>query len=224
MTEWLPFLLSFKLAVSVTVILLLISLPMAWWLYRTNLRIKPVIEAIVSLPLVLPPSVLGFYFLMAFGPSHGIGLFLQEKLNISLLFSFSGLVAASVVYSLPFMVHPLQSGFAALPKSLTDASRTLGKSNIQTFFFVVLPNVKRAVITGAVLTFAHTVGEFGVVLMIGGNIPEKTRVVSIAIYDEAEAMNLAAANKYALILTVLSFVILLLVYITNHRQTTRTII
>ena len=215
MIDWGPLILTFKLALVVTLILLVISIPLARWLAFSKTRSKPVIEALVSMPLVLPPTVLGFYLLMAFSPSNAFGSWLDEWLGLRFVFSFEGLVIASVIYSLPFMVHPIQSGFAHLPPSLADAAYVLGKSKRTTLFKVLLPNIKPALLTGIVLAFAHTIGEFGVVLMIGGNIPGETHVASIAIYDEVEALNYGAANTYSLILFAITFIILLSVYLIN---------
>jgi len=210
-------LLSFRLSFLTTVILFVAGVPLAYWLAYARFRAKPIIESLVSLPLVLPPSVLGFYLLLAFSPSNAFGAFLDTYLNLRLIFSFEGLVVASVIYSLPFMVHPIQAGFRNLPASLKEASYTLGISPFRTLMKVLLPNIKPALLSGIVLTFAHTVGEFGVVLMIGGNIPGVTRVASIAIYDEVESMQYAMANSYALLLVGISFLILLLLYWINRR-------
>lgn len=215
MTTWQPLLLTFELAALTTAILLLLGIPLASWLSQTQSRLKPVVETLVSMPLVLPPTVLGFYFLLAFSPGNAFGTWLNEWLGIRLVFSFSGLIVASVLYSLPFMVHPLQSGLSGLSDSLREASYTMGKSKFTTLVQVLLPNIKPAILTGVVLSFAHTVGEFGVVLMIGGNIPGVTRVASIAIYDEVEALNYSAANFYSLVLFGITFSILLLVYLVN---------
>ncbi len=215
MMAWGPIILTAKLALVTTIILLVISVPLAYWLAYSKSRIKPVVETLVSMPLVLPPTVLGFYLLIAFSPGNALGSWLQDWLGIRLIFSFSGLVLGSVIYSLPFMVNPIQSGLASLPTSLTEASYILGKSKIKTLFSVLLPNIKPSLLTGIVLAFAHTVGEFGVVLMIGGNIPEKTKVVSIAIYDEVEALNYDNANTYSLILFITTFLVLLSVYLIN---------
>jgi len=217
MIDLTPFWITFKLAVVTTAILFVISVPLARWLAGTRNRFKSLVEAAVSMPLVLPPSVLGFYFLMAFGPSHGIGGFLDRYFDVRLVFSFPGLVLASVIYSLPFMVHPIQSGFAGLSANLAEASYSLGRGKWDTLTKVLLPNIKPSLLTGTVLTFAHTIGEFGVVLMIGGNIPGKTNVLSIAIYDEVEVMNYHNANIYALTLFAVTFAILLTVYFINHR-------
>jgi len=212
-----PLWLTLKLAFVTTSILLVISIPLAWWLAYKKNNFKTVIEAVVSMPLVLPPSVIGFYLLLAFGPSHAFGKMLQDYFDVRLAFSFPGLVIASVIYSLPFMVHPVHSGFIALSPNLREASYSLGKTKWQTLFYVLLPNIKSSLLSGIVLTFAHTIGEFGVVLMIGGNIPGQTKVASIAIYDEVETMNYAAANTYALILFVTAFIILVTLYRVNRR-------
>jgi len=203
MTDWQPLWLSFRLAFITTVLLLVISIPLAYWLAYSRWRGKAVIEALISLPMVLPPTVLGFYLLIALSPSH-------------LVFTFTGLVIASLFYSLPFMVNPLLSGFKSLPPALREASYTLGKSGWTTLIKVLLPNIRPSLLTGIVLSFAHTIGEFGVVLMIGGNIPGQTRVASLAIYDEMQSMNYAAAGRYALVLFALSFSILLIVHLVNH--------
>ncbi|MFM1877443.1 MAG: hypothetical protein RLZZ241_309 [Bacteroidota bacterium] len=213
--SWEPLLLTLKLAVLTTIVLFVLSLPLAYWLAYSQARLKPVVEALVSMPLVLPPTVIGFYFLIAFSPGNAFGEWLNEWFGIQLVFSFSGLVVASLIYSLPFMVHPLQSGFAGLPESLREAASLMGKSPFQILTRVLLPNIKPALLTGLVLAFAHTIGEFGVVLMIGGSIPGQTRVASIAIYDQVEAMNYGAANLYSGILFAVSFVILLSVYVIN---------
>ena len=215
MIDWQPLLLTLKLALVSTTVLLVVAIPFAWWLAYSKKRIKLVIETLVSMPLVLPPTVLGFYLLVAFSPNNSFGAWLQDVLGLQLLFSFEGLVVASVIYSLPFMVHPIQSGLTNLPTSLRDAAYVMGKSPLTTLLKVLLPNIKPALLTGIVLTFAHTVGEFGVVLMIGGNMPGKTKVASIAIYDEVEALNYGAANIYSLILFAVTFAILLAVYLVN---------
>jgi molybdate transport system permease protein len=167
------------------------------------------------MPLVLPPTVLGFYLLLAFSPDSQLGLLLENWFGLSLAFSFQGLVIASVIYSLPFMVHPVQSGLSSLPQSMRDASRVMDKSYFSTLLRVELPNIKPSLLTGVVLSFAHTVGEFGVVLMIGGSIPDRTRVASIAIYDEVEALNYHSAHQYSLVLLALAFLVLLTVYLVN---------
>ena len=211
MIDWEPLILTFKLAFITTVLLLAISIPLAYWLAYTKSKLKPICETIVSMPLVLPPTVIGFYLLIAFSPANSFG----SWLGLKLVFSFEGLLVASIIYSLPFMVHPIQAGFTNLSSSLKDMSYVLGKSSTTTLFKVLLPNIKSSLLTGIVLAFAHTIGEFGVVLMIGGNIPGKTKVASIAIYDEVESLNYAAANTYSLILVALTFSILLAVYLIN---------
>lgn len=217
--EWGPIILTFKLASITTIILFFIALPIAYWISGTKSRLKPIVETIVSMPLVLPPTVLGFYLLIAFSPNNAVGNFLAENFNLQIAFSFPGLVFASVIYSLPFIVHPIQSGLSSLPDSLKDSAYVLGKSKFQTLTRVLLPNIKKALISGIVLAFAHTIGEFGVVLMIGGNIPDKTRVASIAIYDEVESLDYAAANQYSIILFIICFAILLTVYLINGSKT-----
>ncbi len=207
--------LTFELAAITTLILLCIGIPLGYYLSQTKSKLKPVLEAVVSMPLVLPPSVLGFYLLLAFSPKNSFGAWLDRTFDLRLVFSFEGLVVASIIFSLPFMVHPIQSGFSALSRSLQEASYILGKSRLQTIFRVLLPNMKPSLLTGMVITFAHTVGEFGVVLMIGGNIEGETKVASIAIYDEVEALNYSLANQYALTLFIISFAILLFVYAIN---------
>jgi molybdate transport system permease protein len=216
MIDWEPIWLSLRLSFVTTTILLLIALPLACWLAYTRFRAKALVETLISLPLVLPPSVLGFYLLIAFSPSHSFGRFLDHYLGLRLVFSFPGLVIASLLYSLPFMVNPILAGMKSLPPSLREASYTLGKSGFTTLLKVILPNIRPSLLTGIVLSFAHTIGEFGVVLMIGGNIPGQTRVASLAIYDEVQSMNYPAANTYALLLFAFSFTILLSVYIVNH--------
>lgn len=212
---WNPIILTFQLALITTVILLVVSIPLAYWLAFTKVRIKPVIETLVSMPLVLPPTVLGFYLLVAFSPSNAFGRWLNDTFHLKLVFSFEGLILASVIYSLPFMAHPIQSGLTNLPASYREVAYSLGRSKFTTLFKILLPNIKPSILTGVVLSFAHTIGEFGVVLMIGGNIPDKTRVASIAIYDEVESLNYGIANAYSLILFTVAFVILLSVYLIN---------
>ena len=212
---WDPLILTLKLAVVTTVMLFLIGVPLAYWLSQMKSKWKPFFEALISMPLVLPPTVIGFYLLVALSPSNGLGAWLESTLGFKLLFSFSGLVIGSIIYSLPFMVNPIQSGLSNVPTNLIESSYLLGKNSWQTLWHVLIPNIKPSLLTGVVLSFAHTIGEFGVVLMIGGNIPGKTRVASIAIYDEVEALNYATANKYALILFLFAFAILLLVYSIN---------
>jgi molybdate transport system permease protein len=217
-TFWETMGLTLLLAATTTALLLLIGVPLAYFLAFTRWRVKPVLETLVSMPLVLPPTVIGFYMLLAFSQESPIGAFLLAYFDILLVFTFGGLVLGSILYSLPFMVQPLQSGFEHLPPNLAEASYTLGKSRWETLLRVLLPNIKPALLSGLVLSFAHTVGEFGVVLMIGGNIPGVTRVASIAIYDEVEALRYDNAREYAIALVGFSFLILLLVYVQNRRQ------
>lgn len=207
--------LTLKLATVVTFILLLIGTPIAWWLARTGSRWRGAAGALVALPIVLPPTVIGFYLLLAMGPNGLIGQ-LTQSLGIGLLpFTFAGLVIASVFYSLPFVVQPLQNAFESIPERVLETAATLRASRLDTFFSVVLPLSKRGFISAAVLGFAHTVGEFGLVLMIGGNIPEQTRVVSVQIYDHVEAMEYAAAHGLSAGMLAFSFAVLLLLYTFN---------
>ena len=222
MVELEPFILTFELAAVTTVLLFLISVPLAYWLTYSRYKVKYVVEALVSLPLILPPSVLGFYLLLAFSPQNAFGKFLESYFDVRLVFTFEGLVVGSVIYSLPFMVQPIHNGLKLLPQSLVEASYTLGKGRVETLLRILLPNIRTSLITAAVLSFAHTVGEFGVVLMVGGNIPRETRVVSIALYDEVEAMNYASANLYAVTLLFFAFLILLVVYLVNFRARVNT--
>ncbi|MBN1927766.1 MAG: molybdate ABC transporter permease subunit [Prolixibacteraceae bacterium] len=208
---------TLQLAVFTTLILFLFGMPLAYWLAYTRIRLKPVIEAIVSMPMVLPPSVIGYYMLLIYSPRNWFGAWLVNNLGIRLAFTFEGILIASVLFSLPFMVHPLHSGLRSLPDSLREASYTLGKSKIETFFRVLVPNIKPSVITALALTFAHSVGEFGVVLMVGGNMKGETRVASIAIYDEVQALNFETANQYAFILFTTSFILLTTIYSVNKK-------
>ena len=214
--DFTPFYISFKLAFITTFILFFLALPLAWWLSQSKSKFKPYIEALTALPLVLPPSVLGFYLLIAFSKDSIIGSFLS-KFNIELLFSFSGLVVASVIYSFPFMLQPLQSGFESLKKSMIEASYIAGKGEFITLFRVALPNIKPSLLTALIVTFAHTIGEFGVVLMVGGSIPGKTKVASVAIYEMVEIMDYKSAHIYSAIMLIISFLVLLSVYIINQR-------
>ena len=215
--DWAPLWLTMRLALCTTALLLLFGVPFSYWLATTRTRWKPVLETLVGMPLVLPPSVLGFYLLLAFSPQHAFGRWMERTVHLSLVFRFAGLVLGSLIFSLPFMVQPLQAGFQNLPPSLLEASRTLGKSDAVSLFRVLLPNIKPALLTGIVLSFAHAIGEFGVVLMIGGNIPGVTRVASLAIYDEVESLHYAEANAYAAVLFCISFAILLTVHLAKRR-------
>jgi molybdate transport system permease protein len=214
-----PLLLSLKLSSVTTLLLLVLGVPFTYWLVFTRFRWKFLVESMVALPLVLPPTVLGFYLLIAIGGNSFIGQWYESVFNKPLAFSFQGLVFGSFFYSLPFAVQPIQTAFASVDKKLLEASWSLGRSNVYTFFRVILPLSRHGIITGCVLSFAHTLGEFGVILMIGGNIPGVTRVASVAIYDEVQSLNYGSANMYAAILLSFSFVILALVYFLNRRFT-----
>jgi molybdate transport system permease protein len=211
---------TLKLALTTTAILIVIGLPIAYFLAYSRFKLKPLIEALVSMPLVLPPTVIGYYFLVAYSPKYWFGHWLSETLSIKLAFSFTGVLIASVLFGLPFMVQPLQNGLRSLPDNLRDAAYTLGKSKKTTFFKVLLPNIKPSVITAVALTFAHCIGEFGIVIMVGGSMPGKTKVASIAIYDEVQAMNFDVANKYAFVLFAASFVMLTIIYSVNKKHDT----
>jgi len=210
-------LVTIKLASVTTTILILIGTPIAWWLSQTRFKFKAVIEAIIALPLILPPTVLGFYLLMTMGANGPVGNFLESLGGKSIAFTFTGLVVGSVIYSLPFVVQPLQNSFSSIGKQTMEVAATLGASKVDRFFTVAVPLARSGFITATVLGFAHTVGEFGVVLMIGGNIPGETGVLSIAIYDHVEAMEYGQAHLLAGGLLVLSFVMLLIVYVFNRR-------
>ncbi len=210
--------LTFKLASVTTLVLLLIGTPIAWWLARTTSRMKGLIGAVVALPLVLPPTVLGFYLLVAMGPNGFIGQFTQSLGLGTLPFTFAGLVVGSVFYSLPFVVQPLQNAFEAIGERPLEAAATLRAGPWDTFFSVALPLARPGFITASILGFAHTVGEFGVVLMIGGNIPGQTRVVSVQIYDHVEAMEYAQAHWLAGGMLLFSFLVLLMLYGSRLKQ------
>jgi len=218
MIDFTPFYLSFKLAFIVTLILFIIGVPYAWFLSNTKSKIKPFLETITALPIVLPPSVLGFYLLVFLAPDSFIGRVVNELFKIKLVFTFEGLVVASIIYSFPFMIQPLQSGFESINKSIIEASYVSGKGKIETLFKVILPNIKPSILTAIVITFAHTIGEFGVVLMVGGSIPSKTEVASVAIYDYVENLEYHKAHIYSFILLIISFLVLFAVYYINHRQ------
>ena len=216
-TLWSPVLLTLQLAALSSAILLIIGTPLAWWLARSRSRLKPALEAVVALPLVLPPTVLGFYLLIILGPNGFIGRPWLSLTGDTLTFSFAGLVVGSVVYSLPFVVQPLQTAFAAAGEHLLEAAATLRAAPWDRFISIVLPSARRGFIIAATLGFAHTVGEFGVVLMIGGNIPGKTQVLSIAIYDRVETLRYSEAHALAAGLLLFSFAALITVYGLNNR-------
>ena len=204
--------LTLRLALTTTAVLLLIALPVAWWIASGTGATRALVQAVVALPLVLPPTVLGFYLLVALGPLTAPGRLIIRLLGHPLAFSFSGLVVGSVLYSLPFAVQPLVAGFRAVDASLLEVAATLGASPLRAFRTIALPLAKPSLVTAAVLTFTHTVGEFGVVLMIGGNIPGATQTLSIALYDQVQDFNYAAANRTAALLLAFSLVTLLLIY------------
>lgn len=212
-----PLLLTIRLAAVTTVILLVFGTAIAWWLACTRSRMKPVVEAITALPLVLPPTVLGFYLLVFLSPNSALGGLWLSVTGSTLTFSFTGLIIASAIYSLPFMVQPLQAAFEAVGRGPLEAAASLRATPVDAFFTVVTPMALRGYLTATVLTFAHTIGEFGVVLMVGGNIPGRTKVVSIQIYEEVETINYAAAHGLAAVLLAFSFTVLLSVYVLNRR-------
>jgi molybdate transport system permease protein len=204
---------TFKLALVTTILLLLIGIPLAWWLARTRSRFRVVVESVVALPLVLPPTVLGFYLLIFMGPNGPLG----RLVGSNLVFTFQGLVIASMIYSLPFVVQPLRDSFLALSSETLEAAATLGADPLDRFWTIVLPLARPGLLSASVLGFAHTVGEFGVALMIGGSIPGSTKVVSIAIYDHVEALQYPRAHVLSLGLLIFSFVTLMIVYTVNRR-------
>jgi len=212
-----PLWLSLQLAASATVVLLVFGTPLAWWLAGTRSRLKPIIEAVTALPLVLPPTVLGFYLLLMMSPRSLPGRLWVEVTDTTLTFSFAGLLIASVIYSVPFMVQPLQAAFESLGRGPLEAAAALRASPLDAFLTVVVPLSVRGFLTASVLTFAHTIGEFGVVLMVGGNIPGETRVISIAIYEHVETLRYAEAHTLAAGLLLFSFAVLVFVYVFNRR-------
>jgi molybdate transport system permease protein len=215
--DWQSLWLTVRLAAMVAAILFLIALPVAYWITYSRWRWKFLAEAVVALPIVLPPTVLGFYLLVALGPRSPLGHLWQALTGHTLVFTFQGLVIGSVIYSLPFAVQPFAASFAAVDSRLIAASATLGASRVRTFLEIILPLSVSGLVAGIVLSFAHTMGEFGVVLMIGGNIPGITRTVSIDIYDQVQALNYSAASITALVLLAISFVLLSLVYALNRK-------
>jgi len=215
--NWTAIILTLKLATLTAAILLIIGLPLAYWLSFSRWRWKFLIESVVALPLVLPPTVLGFYILVAIGPHSPLGQFYTSLVGHPLPFTFEGLLFASILYSLPFAVQPFATAFEQIDRRLLEASWALGVSRLKTFFKLMVPLAKAGVVTGFVLSFAHTLGEFGVVLMVGGNIEGETRTVSIDIYDEVQALNYAGAAKTALFLLAISYSVLLAVYAMNRR-------
>ena len=217
MNGWGPLLLTFQLAAITTVILMFIATPLAWWLSATDSRSKPIIQTLVAMPIVLPPTVIGFYLLILLGPYGAIGRWWVELTGQTLTFSFAGLVIASCIYSLPFAVQPLQAAFEVTGRDNVEAAWTLGASKTDAFFSVVVPQAAYGFVNAIVLSFAHTLGEFGVVLMVGGNIPEETRVISIAIFDKVESLNYSEAHAMSALLLVFAFVVLFGMFFINRR-------
>jgi molybdate transport system permease protein len=213
-----PVWLSLELAAVTTAVLLLIATPVAWWLAFTRAAARPVIEALVALPLVLPPTVLGFYLLILLGPAGGIGRLWVQLTGSTLTFSFAGLVVASVIYSFPFAVQPLQGAFESVGRAPLEAAATLGATPLRAFLRVAAPLALRGYVSAAVLAFAHTLGEFGVVLMVGGSIPGETKVVSIAVFEHVESLEYADAHLLSAGLLIFSFLVLLGVYVVNRRM------
>jgi molybdate transport system permease protein len=213
-----PLWLSVQLAFTTTAILIVAGAPLAWWLSQTRSKLQPFVQALVAMPIVLPPTVLGFYLLILLGPNGAIGAWWVKVTGDALTFSFVGLVIASCIYSLPFAIQPMQNAFEALPKKNIEAAWTLGASRFDAFMSVAVPLSTRGFISAIVLSFAHTLGEFGVVLMVGGNIPGETRVVSIAIYDHVETLNYAAAHQLSMTLIGFAFVTLFGMFVINRRQ------
>lgn len=216
MPDFGPVLLSLQLAAVTTLILFVLTLPLAWWLATTRSFAKPLVEAVTALPLVLPPTVIGFYLLIALNPTAPIGSFWVSLTGDTLTFSFAGLVVGSILYSLPFMVQPLQAAFESVGRGPLEAASVLRASRLDAFFNVVMPQSLRGIVTACVLTFAHTIGEFGVVLMIGGNIPERTRVVSIAIFEHVEEQSYEQAHWLSAGMLVFAFMTLVAVYALNR--------
>ncbi|NNF79336.1 MAG: molybdate ABC transporter permease subunit [Rhizobiales bacterium] len=212
-----PLWLTLKLASAATLVLLLLGAPLAWWLANTRSALKPVVEALTALPIVLPPTVIGFYLLILMSPNSALGSFWVSVTGNTLTFSFTGLLIASIFYSAPFMVQPLQSAFEAVGRGPLEAAATLRASPLDAFFTVAVPLSARGFLTASVLTFTHTIGEFGVVLMVGGNIPGETKVISIAIYEHVETLRYAEAHQLSAGLLIFSFAVLFLVYALNRR-------
>jgi molybdate transport system permease protein len=217
MADLSPLWLTVQLAGTTTFFLMLLGTPLAWWLANTTSKVRPAIEALTALPIVLPPTVIGFYFLILLSPTSTIGRFWVDITGETLTFSFTGLVIASMFYSLPFMVQPLQTAFQTIGRAPMEAAATLRASPLNAFFTVAVPMTKRGFLTAIVLSFTHTIGEFGVVLMVGGNIPGETKVISIAIYEHVETLRYAEAHQLAGGLMIFSFIVLMVVYTLNRR-------
>lgn len=221
--NWHPLMLTFKLALTTTFFLIVIGIPIAYILAFSKRKIKIIPEILIAMPLVLPPTVLGFYLLMAFSPHSLIGSLLHQFLGVQLAFSFKGIVIGSMLYSLPFMVQPIQNAFSNIPVSYIEMAKILGKSKGEILRYVLLPNIKGSIISAIVLTFAHTIGEFGIVLMVGGSIPKKTKVASVAIYEDVASLEYAQAHQYALLLFIISFSILLMVSLLRYSNNNWTV-
>jgi len=221
--QWQAVLITLQLALTTTVLLLIVGIPLAWWLAHHRSLWRVLVEALVAMPLILPPTVLGFYLLILFSANGWFGQWWQQMFGTPLAFSFSGLVIASMLYSLPFVVQPLHIAFEGMNKTLVEAAYTLGASKFKTIRLVMFPQVRRGFLTAIVLGFAHTVGEFGVVLMVGGNIPGTTQVVSIAIYEYVETLEYGLAHQLSLGLLMFSFLVLLIVYALNRRWQLRSV-
>ncbi len=211
-------LLTGKLAFSTTLILFAVGLPIAYLLAYKRFFLRSVVEALISVPMVLPPIVLGFYLLMIYSPNSWFGAWWYETFDSRLAFSFEGILIGSVIFGLPIMIQPLQSGFIAIPRNLSDAAETLGKSKLNIFFRVLIPNMIPSIITSLALSFAHCIGEFGVIIMVGGNIPGETRVASIAIYDQVQALQYDNANRYSIVLFIVAVAMLTIIYSFNNRS------
>jgi molybdate transport system permease protein len=216
-----PMILSFKLALICTVVLTIAGIPIAYWLSSSNSYLKIFLRSTVMLPLIIPPTVLGFYFLIMWSPFSPVGYFLETVFHIRLVFTFWGLVIASVIAGVPFMLNPIIAGFESLPPSLREASIILGKGDIETLYRVLLPTIRPSLLIGIVMTFIHTFGEFGLVLMLGGKISGKTLTASIALYDHVESLEYTQAHIYAGVITFSAFISLLLLFILNSRITKR---
>lgn len=216
--DWTPFYISIKLSCVATFVLFFIAMPLAYFFAYRNFRFKAIFEAFFSLPLVLPPSVLGFYLLIFLSPYSFLGSFLDKNFDIRLVFNFTGLVIASIIYSFPFMFSPLLSGFKSVSRNLINASFSLGKGEIKTLFYVILPVMRPALMSAIIISFAHTMGEFGVVLMIGGSLGGETKVASIAIYDSVELLEYSKAHIYSAIMLLISFLVLFLVNFFNYKK------
>ncbi|RDU63931.1 molybdate ABC transporter permease subunit [Helicobacter sp. MIT 14-3879] len=209
--------LTFKVAFISTLVLLPFGILLGYILAYNKKAYILILEVLVWMPLILPPSVLGFYLLITFSPSNFIGKYLLENFNLKLVFSFDGIILASIIFSLPFMVNPIKDGFINLPKSLKEASYVLGKGKIYTLIFVLLPNMKSNILLGVITSFVHTIGEFGVIMMIGGNIPGQTKLASIAIYEEVDTQNIGLAHQYSISLFLITFVLLLVIFYINKK-------